>query len=55
MTECAILLAVALSYGVQIQDEPVPVDSTDVNIDALVCSTGVLSFSKQAREKMSSS
>lgn len=49
------LFAVALSYSVQIQDEAVPVDSTDVNIDALVSSTGVLSFSQQAREKMSSS
>jgi len=48
-------LLVALSYSVQIQDEAVPVDSTDVNIDALVSSTGVLSFSQQAREKMRSS
>lgn len=47
--------AVALSYSVQIRNDPVPVDSTDVNIDALVSRTGVLSFSFQAKESISPS
>lgn len=46
-------LLVALSYSPQIRDEPVPVDATDVNIDALVSSIGVLTFRAEAQEQMS--
>jgi hypothetical protein len=48
-------IAVALSYSPQIRDEAVPVDATDVNIDALVSSNGILTFSSQAEEQISSS
>ena len=47
--------AVALSYSPQIRDDAVPVDATDVNIDALVNSNGILTFSSQAEEQISSS
>lgn len=48
-------IAVALSYSPQIRDEAVPVDATDVNIDALVSSNGILTFSSQAEEQINSS
>nr|CAB3458426.1 unnamed protein product [Digitaria exilis] len=44
---------VALSYSVQIMDEGViPVNSTDVHIDALVTSSGVIPISPAALERM---
>lgn len=48
-------MAVALSYSPQIRDDAVPVDATDVNIDALVSSNGILTFSSQAEEQINSS
>ncbi|KAF8664248.1 hypothetical protein HU200_054790 [Digitaria exilis] len=46
-------LLVALSYSVQIMDEGViPVNSTDVHIDALVTSSGVIPISPAALERM---
>jgi len=44
---------VALSYSVQIMEEGlIPVNSTDVPIDALVSSSGVIPISPAALERM---
>jgi 5-formyltetrahydrofolate cyclo-ligase len=44
---------VALSYSAQIMEEGViPVNSTDVPIDALVSSSGVIPISPAALERM---
>jgi 5-formyltetrahydrofolate cyclo-ligase len=46
-------LLVALSYSAQIMEEGViPVNSTDVPIDALVSSSGVIPISPAALERM---
>lgn len=46
-------LLVALSYSVQIMDEGIiPVNSTDVPIDALVSSSGVITISAAALQRM---
>lgn len=46
-------LLVALAYSPQIRDDPVPVDPTDVNIDALLSCNGILTFNSEAEEQIS--
>jgi hypothetical protein len=46
--------AVALAYNVQIQEDLVPMTSTDINIDALVSCNGILPFNIQMRNTSSS-
>ena len=48
-----ITFAVGLAYSLQILDEIIPTDSTDVPIDALVTSIGVLPISDDSRLKES--
>jgi len=45
---------VALAYNVQIQEDLVPMTSTDINIDALVSCDGILPFSIQMKNTSSS-
>lgn len=45
-------LLVALSYSPQIRDDAVPVDGTDVNIDALVSRDGILAFNSSDRKSV---
>jgi len=45
---------VALAYNVQIQEDLVPMTSTDINIDALVSCNGILPFSIQMKNTTSS-
>ncbi|KAH9550052.1 hypothetical protein CY35_10G053000 [Sphagnum magellanicum] len=47
-------LLVALAYSVQIQEDLVPMTSTDVNIDALVSCDGIHPFSSQMSNTSSS-
>lgn len=46
---------VALAYSVQVTEDPVPVDATDVPVDALVLSTGVLPISDYGIKSLSNS
>lgn len=53
LTFFVVRIAVALAYSPQIRDDPVPVDPTDVNIDALLSCNGILTFNSEAEEQIS--
>ncbi|CAM6088283.1 unnamed protein product [Calypogeia fissa] len=48
-------LLVALAYSEQVMEDPVPVDETDIPVDALVLSTGVLPISGYGFKNLSKS